>query len=147
MSTRTPNPLAAAAAAALVALVAGRLVRADVPAGQYAKVADGVRDTKTGLVWETSLWPDTVPYDEASKHCASLGGGFRVPTVKELLTLVDDTPQLLDAALFPGSQVKPYWSSTPVNDGQHRWVVDWGEFGRPKTYWSDYEPQYVRCVR
>jgi hypothetical protein len=146
MSTHTQNPLAAVAAAVVV-LAAGRVVRADVPAGQFTKVADGVRDTKTGLVWETAIAPDTMPYDEASKRCASLPGGFRVPTVKELLTLVDDTPQHLDAALFPGSQPKPYWTSTPVNDGEHRWVVDWGELGRPKAYWSDYEPQYVRCVR
>jgi hypothetical protein len=56
-----------------------------------------VADRRTGLVWKLNA--DESPYDlEAARtHCAAFGGAWRVPTAKELLTLVD-VQQPQDAA-------------------------------------------------
>lgn len=79
----------------------------------------GVLDNETGLVWEKSpeivetLWSMATSYS----YNKGLGGrkGWRLPTIEELLTLVD--PLMADPSLpsghpFSGNANFSFWSST-----------------------------------
>jgi hypothetical protein len=81
---------------------------------------EGVRDTTTGLIWEQSpdlshlVWTDAIAHCEAKR----LGGqeGWRLPTVKELATLIDQEqtdPALPKNHPFANIRSAVYWSSTP----------------------------------
>jgi len=78
-----------------------------------------VTDTTTGLVWLKDLTGlDYQTWEEAKETCAVLGvagGGWRVPTVKELLSLADYSqyaPALPEGHPFSGVQSYFYWSSS-----------------------------------
>src|SRR5690606_19349243 len=64
------------------------------PASQYQVQNGVVLDTLTGLEWQQEVqniatyWPDAAPYCNA---LALDGGGWRLPTLIELLSLVDYT--------------------------------------------------------
>jgi hypothetical protein len=95
------------------------------PAQRYQSdaAARSVTDTRTGLVWEQPI--ERTKHDQrgALDHCAARGAGYRVPTRKELLTLVDFTRELpaivspfLDAPAAFGEGGAPndwFWSATP----------------------------------
>ena len=82
-----------------------------------------VVDNWTGLTWEGRgmamiTWGDAVTY------CQGLGQSFRMPTLKELLTLVKPSRQnpAIDVAIFPSTSASPFWSSTYSGyggDGDH----------------------------
>jgi len=96
----------------------------------------------TGLVWER---PETVPRRglvEAESYCQELivdGGGFRLASIKELLTLVDPTlggSPLIDVEVFPIEQTEVAWSSS---SNLSAWMFDFGNgtafnFGGQVTY-------------
>ncbi len=75
-----------------------------------------VCDNTTGLIWEQM--PDSVlrQWQDAIKFCPTLGTGYRLPEVKELISLVDfgqSDPAL--PADHPFSNVLSiYWSATPA---------------------------------
>lgn len=93
---------------------------ADAPAGRYTIAGDTVRDEKTMLTWKRSV--TTMPgggnvpsLEEANKLCAL---PWRLPTIKELATLVDESaaaPPFIDLKAFPDTPNLPYWSSTHTN--------------------------------
>ena len=95
MTLRLGPKLFVLAALALMLYAAGG--RADAPAGRFAKSTGIVTDTKTGLTWQQPASSATYTSDAAYTYCAGLGTGWRVPTAKELLTLVGLTPPS-----FPG---------------------------------------------
>jgi hypothetical protein len=109
------------------------------PPGRYTLPAEGtVYDTRTQLTWErlgssTSAAPE--PY------CAGLklaGGGWRVPTRAEMMSLIDlTTPSTpwIDQNFFSVSTGRVYCTSS-------KWRVD---FDRASL--TDQSPCYVRCVR
>jgi len=91
-----------------------------------------VLDHETGLVWERS--PDTVPRTWLVAHQVCVGRaagtirrmGWRLPTVQELLTLVDPTrqpPSLPTGHPFIGVQPAFYWSATTFGENPD---VAWG---------------------
>ncbi len=100
---------------------------------RFKLVLDGaaVLDNETGLVWEKS--PDTTTrdwYDAAYyAYNKNVGGrgGWRLPTVEELRTLVDPTrsnPALPSGHPFTNVQSGYYWSSTPnVASTSNAWFV------------------------
>ncbi len=89
---------------------------------RFKCVLDGeaVLDKETGLVWEKSPTGvgDSVYWSSALSGCADLfkGGrmGWRLPTVQELLSLVDPTqyPALPSGHPFTNVQLGLYWSAT-----------------------------------
>ena len=105
---------------AVVAGVSTR-ARADAPAGRYVVSTNTVYDNKTKLTWQrTPSSSSECPYTyvQAKDYCstigATLGGtGWRLPTVKELLTLIDwsKTNQGFDSA-FPVQINCYHWTST-----------------------------------
>jgi hypothetical protein len=91
------------------------------PAGRYTITSTTVRDTRTGLTWQRAVSPSAT-WADASAYCAGLsaalgGTGWRLPDVKELLTLVDDaqaTGPTIDVNAFPATPAAFFWSSTPM---------------------------------
>lgn len=84
-----------------------------------------LRDLYTQLEWQVPTEGNPLPSfatrDQAAAHCSSAGSGFRLPTIKELLTLMDitRTPYAVDVLLVqsgvPGRHRADqlHWSDTP----------------------------------
>lgn len=128
-----------------------RGARADAPPGRYTAGTDGtgvwVKDNLTGLVWKKSEEPGTFAWAAAKTQCVS---PWRLPTVGELLSLVDDTrtaTPAVDATFFPGASNGKLWSSSPeaASLGAKAWNVD---FDTGADFNADVATLGgVRCVR
>lgn len=125
------------------------------PAGRYA-IGDGVvRDTKTGLTWQRVAPSTTYAFGAAQAYCAALnlGGhssGWRLPSVKELLSIVDprESGPAIDTSTFPSTSAAPYWSSTPRILSQQTSPVRGVDFLNGFTsWWEQATLNHVRCVR
>lgn len=113
-----------------------------------------VKDPTTNLVWEdsTHTTEDKVTHAEASTYCANLKlsevTGWRLPTLGELLTVVDYT-RSDPAILKEFNHVKSgtaYWASTPyVRSRDKFWGVDFKDGTTDGT--SGNYSRYVRCVK
>lgn len=104
------------------------------PDNRYELLSGGkeVRDKKTGLIWQRcslgQAWDgktcanSTISYtwEEALKETKALGNGYRLPNIRELLTLVEyacrDTA--INETFFPRTSYSFYWSSTPVGQSE-----------------------------
>jgi len=90
-----------------------------------------VYDTKTELTWQQAIPSTTYTWADAKTYCAgvgaSLGGtGWRLPTCKELQTIVDDsrTNPAIDPNAFPSTPSAWFWSSSPVaGSSSGAWLV------------------------
>ncbi len=144
--------LPCAALAAVLLLDVGPS-HADTPPGRYTAQNGTVLDTKTKLTWQQDVAPGLLDWVTAKSYCFSLslsGGGWRLPSMKELLTLVDETRKnpALDPQFFPGTMWMHYfWSSSsyafsPANSA---WNVSFSD-GITATNSKSLQ-QYVRCVR
>jgi hypothetical protein len=149
------------------------LARADAPADQYANfqaTAHVIYDQRTSLYWQRFVasldaGPATVRWTATFGVCSRLPpqdgiSGWRVPSYKELLTLVDESPHgeyqdgqfvghAMDPGAFLGEPVDyPYWSSSSVppsvQTGENAYAVNFvtgaGEIQ------PGFSPYYVRCV-
>jgi hypothetical protein len=152
----------------VVALAA--TARADAPLDQYGLFdmsAQTIQDVRTGLIWQRSAPAQTMSFYDAASYCAGLSlatpsgtsSGWRVPSYKELLTLVDETPHTeyvgdgliqvwIDANAFPQTSVTPtpdYWTSSLYVIGEGAaYVVSFSEgIGDQQSTGTDLQ---VRCV-
>jgi len=125
------------------------------PPGRYTYPATGtVYDTATGLTWQQTL-DATQSYDwaDAKTYCAALGAtlggtGWRLPTVTELETIVDETraDPSIDPTAFPGTPHFIFWTLSPVGtDPRMGLVVNFLDGNT--TYYNLAYPINVRCVR
>lgn len=151
---RSPPRIAHALAfAASVALFASliRGARANAPPCQYAVVNGTVFDANTKLTWERTLSSGLVTWSQANDYCANLsfaGGGWRMPTIQELQTLIDESRSepAIDDIIFPDTPLSYAWSKTPVSGAVGpRWRVNFYDGfvnagGMNSTH-------TVRCVR
>lgn len=111
-----------------------------------------VLDSITQLQWER--FPDraTRNWQDAIAYCDELeldGGGWHLPSLKELVTLVDATRHdpAIEPQAFPGRQDGTFWSSSEyLNQRDSVYVVEFGKGGIGITS-SYYEPHAVRCTR
>lgn len=107
-------------AGAMLAVVLTASAQANAPAGRYAIAGGTVTDTRTKLTWQQMAPSATYTLAAAKTYCptlgASLGGtGWRLPTIKELLTIVDDSQRnpSIDPTAFPATPSAAFWSSSP----------------------------------
>ncbi|MCA9622613.1 MAG: DUF1566 domain-containing protein [Myxococcales bacterium] len=119
-------------------------VRGALPAPDGVVDATTYTDRTTRLMWRsTSEGPST--WAEAIPHCATQHGPeWRLPTIKELVTVVDfEAPQLRGgiAPVFTN-----LWSSTPSREQSHRaWVL---APSLPAIFVNDIDLQArILCVR
>ena len=106
-----------------------------------------IRTVKVGdLEWQADVPDRTYTWQEAKDYAASLGDGWRLPTIQELLTLVDYTKHNPACSVFPDCPSEWFWSSSAFSGvSSLAWVVYFyygytgngvvGGYGR------------VRCVR
>ncbi|HSQ62904.1 MAG TPA: DUF1566 domain-containing protein [Polyangiaceae bacterium] len=114
------------------------------PTDQYQvfnKDSQYIRDLKTGLYWLRQ--PSTKGnYSSAESYCGGatvLGLKYRLPTYKELLTLVDEDPHLeydpssgtntlryIDPNAFPATPADVFWTLSQQTDGKAK-VVSFGD--------------------
>jgi hypothetical protein len=95
-----------------------RCVRGGAPAvgPRFSTTSDGIRDQLTGLTWQTQPPTDEVEWPVALTRCLQLSppGSWRLPNVKELLSLLDAGKYPSLPAMFGKvADEVSYWSSTP----------------------------------
>jgi hypothetical protein len=157
------------AVAAAGAIVVASVARADAPTGpgaQYGYFDTSnlvIYDNFTHLTWERYPTTATFTFAEAVAHCDSLSlgiwsAGWRAPSYKELLTLVDEMqhreylngaliPKYIDSHAFYGTPIDHfYWTSSPsaVASNASAYTVDFGSGNGMLTLMR--LGNYVRCV-
>lgn len=129
--------------------------------GRFAISAEGtqVSDSRTGLTWRRCSEgqsygggtcngsASTFTHEAALAHARSQTG-WRLPNVKELSSIVDDSRvgPAIDPTIFPATPSWDYWSSSPyVGYADYAWDVhlDHGHVGVNSR--SDFNP--IRLVR
>jgi len=101
---------------------------------RFTDLGDGtVRDNLSGLEWQQGYSPGTQNAAGAVDYCAFLaldGGGWRLPTIAELLAIGDSTRMSpsIDTTYFPGTPTfESFWSSTPgTAAGAYRFTITYG---------------------
>ena len=103
---------------------------ASAPSGRYVISGQAphqaVLDTRTNLTWERD-WTDLLTGDAAKNRCAALaattgGAAWRLPTLKELFTIMDySVPQQvpqprIDTQAFGATPPGTYWTATPARN-------------------------------
>jgi hypothetical protein len=133
------------------------------PTSRYVVLDGGlVRDTLTGLVWQQQGSTTKMTWADAQSYCSALGSDFRLPTLKELDSLVDPTVTsgpTLDQTAFPSTVGEAFWTSTPYTDSYPVDSSDKARFGNFRGGTSDScesemqnwtnvgDSLNVRCVR
>jgi hypothetical protein len=147
-----------AASAALFALLVAEPAGARAPLGRFTASVGVVRDSKTGLNWQQAVPNTTYTHAKALAYCsgnvaALSGSGWRLPAIKELQTLVDDSVAYslfsgpaIDPSAFPSTPPDLFWSSTLYGlDASNAWSV---AFYDGNTYFDPMtDSNRVRCVR
>jgi hypothetical protein len=141
--------------AALIASACLAMAALAAPTGRYT-VADGtVYDTKTKLTWQQTASSASYSFPEARDACAGLGAtlggkGWRVPTVKELLTIVDlsQSSPSIDTTAFPSFSPSRYWTATMLETPPVGFcLVDFGDGTIRFTATKATDRYLVLCVR
>jgi hypothetical protein len=107
-----------------------------------------IRDTLTKLVWQRQASGTTMIWAAAETYCSSAGSGFRLPTARELASLLDLTVTSgakIDQTAFPNTPQESFWTSSSYpSPGQKRTI----DFGDGSSDWSDGATSSlrVRCV-
>ncbi|WP_415407796.1 PKD domain-containing protein [Sulfurovum sp. CS9] len=117
-----------------------------------------VIDNVTSLEWDDSFIVRRT-WNDAIVHCNALtldGGGWRLPTVRELETLVnyDECCPSMDTVVFQNITLGNYRTSTTYeNDSSKAWIVRFQNWGYSSPELKDWEVDdggssyWVRCVR
>jgi hypothetical protein len=115
-----------------------------------------IHDHFTQLTWErpASATPYAARMNFAAANVYCANGFRRLPTLKELLTLVDEephleydgtqnTPRMIDSRAFPRTPPEAFWTSSPEGSGYA--TVDFKD-GRTGVALPD-DVRRIRCVR
>jgi Protein of unknown function (DUF1566) len=147
----------------LAALTISSFVHANAPPGQYktfTKDSTEIIDAFTGLTWIRSVPKQDFDFKDAEAKCSMYGAGYRLPSVKELLTLIDEvrhreqvgnveTDVVVDPFAFGGSTyvaVGLFWTDTRRAPDNFRYVVDFGT-GNAMPMDPMMTSARVRCVK
>ena len=115
---------------------------------RYVDLGETILDPRTGLEWQKDP-AGRMSWDEAMGYASSLRLGkhsdWRVPTIEELLSLIDFS-KTGPASSFPGMPSHWFWSSSSYSgSSSYAWRVyfpDGNVFGSAKATSSN-----VRCIR
>jgi hypothetical protein len=112
-----------------------------------------VIDLITGLQWQQVVGADSYVWSDGVAYCSHLmlaGGGWRLPSRIELLSLVDYTSPnpIIDMTAFPETPPEYFWTSSLVaGNPANAWDVNF-QFSDGMTDTSETnKPHRVRCVR
>jgi hypothetical protein len=112
-----------------------------------------VLDLVTGLQWQQTIDEKSFTFSEAGTYCDALtlgGGGWRLPTRIELVSLVDYTNPnpVIDMSAFPDTPADYFWSSSVyAGDAMNAWNVNF-RFSDGIVDKSEMSKAHrVRCVR
>jgi hypothetical protein len=138
---------------------------ATTPPNQYSEIAAGeVRDNYTGLVWQKDGAALQMAWTDASTYCATLalnGHTFRLPSIRELSTLVDEAQvaPAINRTMFPNTKSGArsnnwYWAShRPPGSTTAAWAINFDDgftganTATDPTAWNYFTTVWVRCVR
>jgi len=143
------------------------------PPNQYSAANGEVTDSYTGLVWQQAdsaapAGAAVIPWSGAAGYCAALGlngHSWRVPSINELATLVDEAHvgPAINKTMFPNTKYGSYsnnwyWASTEYGTSSYGWAINFddgftgynsgtatGKNGGPE--WDYFTGAWVRCVR
>jgi hypothetical protein len=131
------------------------------PPDQYTAIAGEVRDNYTGLVWEAGD-SDEVDHAGALEYCEELelgGQTWRLPSIRELATLVDEAKvaPAIDESMFPDTKYGSrsnnwYWAADLDAQADAAWALNFddGFTGTNKGAdgsWNYFTAGFARCVR
>jgi len=127
-----------------------------VPGARYTVTANTVFDSKTKLTWQRELangqlqdWSGAKNYCTSAEMTTILGGAGRLPTMKELMTIVDFSrfAPAIDPNAFPATPTSAFWSSSLVafTQSTQAWTVTFFD-GRNASSGVTSRLS-VRCVR
>ena len=108
--------------AAVISVTLTATADASAPTGRYTVASGTVYDTKTKLTWQQSVPSTAYAWADANIYCAAIGAtlgasGWRLPTFRELITIVDfsqSTMPTIDTTAFPGTPAVNFWTLTPA---------------------------------
>lgn len=131
-----------------------RCVRGESVERSFTVNVDGtVTDDATGLMWQRQddgvqrNWEDALSYCEHELEGLAGYSDWRLPDIKELRSIVDDTrvQPAIDTEVFPGTTLHSYWSSSSYPLANVGWAVlfAYGAVGTNQKYYES----NVRCVR
>ncbi len=119
--------------------------------GRFQIAAGTVFDGATGLTWQQAVAPQSLSWTDAATYCSAQGGGFRLPTLKELQSIIDYTKAppgpTINPIAFPNTPGGAYWTSSafPGSPIVSAWEVFF-DFGSTTTVGITVL-DHVRCVR
>ncbi len=125
--------------------------RSEAQAQRYTSQGGTVYDSLTKLTWQKEVPEASYAWKEAGDFCTALdldGTGWRLPSVSELQTLVDETKSnpAIDLNTFPGTPSEYFWTSSVLpRFTSYVWTVYFG-FGL-STFFDVNQSRHVRCVR
>jgi hypothetical protein len=85
---------------------------AGIPIGLRPLGADEVLEPVTGVIWRRRHDGIARSRDDAAAHCASLGAGFRLPSLFEAVAALDygRAAPAIDETLFPHTAGRTFWT-------------------------------------
>lgn len=117
-------------------------------ASRYQVDGAVVHDMATGLTWQGGVSAEPHAWSDAKAYCSGLNGGWRLPSVAELQTIVEEgsSPSAIDLRAFPATPGAVFWTSSPVaGQPMYAWGVDFSDGVLINPDLSS--PYSVRCVR
>lgn len=145
-----------------VRCVSDEFTKKRVTQRNFSKDGDVVTDHNNRLLWEDSLTSKITNYhySEIDAHCENLTlgefTGWRVPTVKELISLVniEEHDPAIDDTFVSTAYDKGYWTSVAQSNGtasgsnEFKWNLSFkaGEVRRGGSTSESFN-KYVRCVK
>lgn len=121
------------------------------PASRFNIAADSAQDNATDLTWQRG-WVAAQTWLDALASCEALvldnASDWRMPTLKELLTIVDERAidPSIDISAFPDTPAEWFWASSPgLCSTDYGWTVSFTDgYCTPAATTQQY---LTRCVR
>jgi len=130
---------------------------------QYTTLTGGeVQDNETGLIWVQATSATTYAPADAVTYCQNLGLNghtFRLPSIKELSTLVDENPPIaavspaINKTLFPDTKADGWylssskWAGPADKSSSGVWAINYEDGFTDPGYNNHFTDGWVRCVR